>query len=453
MDFHTARLRTARSKCALALALLLASISTSAAAYPAASRAGGSLPDPVWLTLGADAFEVALRALPPVGLEAPLPRLAEADGVVITRVPRAALEPLAERIHAELHRCGGFLVHDTLEEAEAALDRWRNGTASPLALPFTIDEPDWVATVAGGVQESQILATMTALSTQFANRSHAGTWGTAAANWIHDQWAGLAAGRPDVTVELYSHGGITPQPSVVLTIPGTTLPDEIVVIGGHEDSITSDCWSDPDCVAPGADDNGSGIAVLSEVVRAALAGDFRPQRTVQFMAYAAEEVGLFGSDDIASDYNATNADVVGVLQMDMTGYHGSVEDVVMISDHVDPELTAFLEDLLDAYQPGLLWTTDFCGYACSDHASWNAQGYRSSFAFESRFGEDDPWIHTSFDLIDNLVGGAPGGAAHAARFARLAAAFLVEASLDGPVLPFRDGFESGGTTRWTSTIP
>ena len=449
MDSHPARFRTARLTCALSLALLLAPVATTAAASPA----GGALTDPVWLTLGADAFAVALRALPPVAPDAPLPRLAEADGVVITRVPRAALEPLAERIHAELHRCGGFLVHETLEEAEAALDRWRNGTASPLVLPFTIDEPEWVATVAGGVQESQLLATMTALSTQFLNRYHAHPSGTAAASWIRDQWTGFAVGRPDVTVQLYSHGGITPQPSVVLTIPGTTLPQEIVVLGGHEDSVRSGCSTNPDCIAPGADDDGSGIAVLSEVVRAALAADFRPQRTVQVMAYAAEEVGLFGSDDLASDYNAANADVVAVLQMDMTGYHGSAEDVVMISDHVDPELTAFLEDLLDTYQPGLLWTTDFCGYACSDHASWDAQGYRSSFAFESRFAEDNPWIHSSFDLVDNLLGGAQAGAAHAAKFARLAAAFLVEASLDGPVLPFLDGFETGDTTRWTSTLP
>src|SRR5690606_7435874 len=99
-----------------------------------------------------------------------------------------------------------------------------------------------------------------------------------------------------VTVEFFQHPGITPQPSVILTIPGSTLPDEIVILGGHQDSTRSGCSSNANCVAPGADDDASGIAVLTEVIRVALANDFAPQRTVQFMAYAAEEVGLVGSD-------------------------------------------------------------------------------------------------------------------------------------------------------------
>ena len=64
-------------------------------------------------------------------------------------------------------------------------------------------------------------------------------------------------------------------------------------------------------------------------------------------------------------------------------------------------------------------------------------------------GESDPWIHTSNDTLVNL----DHSAAHAAKFARLAAAFLVEAAVDGPVLPFADGFESGDTSAWNPTLP
>ena len=105
-----------------------------------------------------------------------------------------------------------------------------------------------------------------------------------AANWIRGLWAGYAASRPEVTVELFSHGGITPQPSIILTLPGTTLAGEVVILGGHQDSIRSGCSSLPGCIAPGADDDASGIATLSEVIRVAMAADFRPQRTVHFIA-------------------------------------------------------------------------------------------------------------------------------------------------------------------------
>ena len=313
-------------------------------------------------------------------------------------------------------------------------------------MPFALDQPEWVAQLAGAVDESQILGTMNALSNNFPNRYHLHHTTHLSANWIRDLWAGYAAGRPEVTTVLYSHGAITPQPSVVLTIPGTTRAGEVVILGGHQDSIRSGCSTNPDCIAPGADDDGSGIAVLSEVIRVALAAGFRPERTVQFMAYAAEEVGLEGSTDLAADYQAAGTNVVAVLQQDMTGYAGSAEDVTIITDHTDAGLNAFVRELVDTYQPGLSWVNDACGYGCSDHAAWDDLGYRASFAFEARFGEHNPTIHSSSDTLATLG----NSAAHAAKFARLAAAFLVETGIDAL---FRDDFETGDTARWSDTIP
>ncbi|WP_370660982.1 M20/M25/M40 family metallo-hydrolase [Massilia cavernae] len=44
--------------------------------------------------------------------------------------------------------------------------------------------------------------------------------------------------------------------------------------------------------APGADDDASGIAGLTEVLRVLAAGDYKPRRTIKLIAYAAEEVGF-----------------------------------------------------------------------------------------------------------------------------------------------------------------
>lgn len=408
-----------------------------------ADSAGSALQDEVWITLGADAFASAARLQP-------LERFAESGEVVLTRLSRSRLAELSERIHRELGRCGGFVAHDSLAEAQAELARLAARSDRPAGdpLPFEIDQQEWVAEVAGAVDEAQILATITALSTDYPNRYHLHDPIHQSSAWIRDLWAGYAAGRPEVTVELYSHGAITPQPSVILTVPGTALPDEVVILGGHQDSIRSGCSisGNPDCVAPGADDDASGIAVLSEVIRVALLSGFEPERTVQFMAYAAEEVGLDGSTDIAAAYQAAGTNVVAVLQQDMTGYQGSPEDVALITDFTDAGLNDFVRTLVDTYQPGLTWVNSACGYACSDHASWDSRGFRASFAFESRMSDSNPWIHSVNDTVATL----DNSAAHAVKFARLAAAFLVEAGRDSL---FRDGFESGGLTRWSEPEP
>jgi leucyl aminopeptidase len=407
--------------------------------------------DEVWITLGADAFATASRLFVAGADGLALTRIAEVEGVVLTRVPRSELPALSARIHDELRRCGGYFAHESRAEGEAALARLASPPqgSAPAALPFAIDRPNEVAALAGAVDEAQILATITTLSTSFPNRFHAHPSGTASANWIRDLWAGYAAARPEITVELYSHAGITPQPSVVLTIPGTTLASEVVILGGHQDSTRSSggCSGNPGCIAPGADDDASGIATLSEVLRVALAADLRPQRTVKFIAYAAEEVGLLGSGDIADAYSTAGIDVVAVLQQDMTGYNGSVEDMALISDFTHPELTAFLGELLDTYQPDLLWTTTTCGYACSDHAPWTSLGYRAAFSFEARMSDHSPFIHLTSDTVASLG----GSAAHAAKFARLAVAFLVETTLDGSGL-FSDGFETGNAGRWSAAV-
>lgn len=385
--------------------------------------------DAYWITIGADVFaraQAKLAPLPGWSDGVVLERLDEHDGVVLTRLPATAIEPLARLVHEEFGACGGFVKHENLGEAEDAMARLRAPQPQHLALPFGIDQPTLVNSLAGQVSAANLLSTITSLSTNFPNRYHAHHAVHHSADWIKNQWTSLAAARPDVTVEFFSHGAITPQPSVILTIPGSSLPSEYVILGGHQDSIVSGCGSNPNCTAPGADDDASGIAVLTEAIRIAMANGFEPQRTVQFMAYAAEEVGLEGSDHIASTYQSQGRNVVAVLQQDMTAYEGSVQDIYLYTSHTDPELNAFFADLIETYQPSLGWANSACSYACSDHASWSSRGYRASFAFEAAFGQHNGTIHSGSDTTATFG----NSAAHAAKFAKLAVAFMVEAAID-----------------------
>lgn len=420
----------------------LVAIGISTLALPAAAAQD----ELVWITIPSDAFQLAREVLPSGADGEALARIAETDGVILTRLPESDLDVLSAAIHDHFGRCGGYVFHPSAEEGHAQLSRVAVANRTPEGtLPFEIDQPGWVVPLAGELDGNELLATITSLSTDFPNRYHAHPAGLAAAEWIRDLWAGYAASRPEVTVELVTHGATTPQPSVRLVIPGSTSPEEVVVLGAHLDSTRSGCSSNVNCLAPGADDDASGIATLSEVLRVVLASSFQPQRTVWVFGYAAEEVGLRGSAAIATAASNANTTVVAALQQDMTGFKGSAQDIWFITDFTNAALTTFLQNLLATYWPATTWSTTQCNYGCSDHASWHNRGYPAAFAFESRFGDHNSAIHQASDTVATLG----NSAVHALKFARLALAFLIETSRDGAGLPFADGFESGDASAWT----
>jgi leucyl aminopeptidase len=261
------------------------------------------------------------------------------------------------------------------------------------------------------------------------NRYYRSESGAAASVRLRDKWRSFTT-RSDVTVELFDQG--YEQKSVILTIPGTTRKNEIVVIGGHLDSIA---LGGVNSNAPGADDDASGIATLTEVARVLLAKDFRPTRTIKFMAYAAEEVGLRGSQAIVRDFKKRKiiGDVVGALQLDMTNYRGSDRDIWLMSDYTSAAQNTFLSKLIEAYV-GATWGVDKCGYACSDHASWNRAGVPASMPFEARMRDGNGKIHSARDTLEM----SDNNAAHAVKFARLGAAYAIELAkgdLGGEPLP------------------
>ncbi|MDR2206380.1 MAG: M20/M25/M40 family metallo-hydrolase [Flavobacteriaceae bacterium] len=258
--------------------------------------------------------------------------------------------------------------------------------------------------------------------------------GTQASNDLKTKWENMivASGRTDISVRLVNHVS-TPMPSVVLTITGTSFPDEYVIVGGHLDSFSNVSQ------APGADDDASGIATITEMFRILLDMNFKPQRTVEFMAYAAEEVGLVGSSEIASDYSANSKNVISVLQLDMTNYKGSSKDIYLATDplYVSNDLNLFLIELMTHYNSSGTHTFTYgntlCSYGCSDHASWAAQGYDAAFPFESAFGQHDPNIHTAGDTLAFMGNNVN----HSAKFAKLGLEYIIE-SAKSEVLAVQD---------------
>lgn len=212
----------------------------------------------------------------------------------------------------------------------------------------------------------------------------------------------------------------TRQKSLKLRIEGRTRPNEIIVMGGHLDSINSEFGGGK--AAPGADDNASGSAAILEALRIILEHG-QPERTLEFFWYAGEESGLLGSAEIAEAYKRSNQDVIAVLQLDMVLQPG---DGPMVISSITDNTSAWLRDYLveiNRLYIGLRIISDKCGYGCSDHASWFKNGYPTLLPFESSTKTMNKRIHTTRDLIDSS-----SNFAHAAAFAKIAVIFGLDLS-------------------------
>lgn len=326
----------------------------------------------------------------------------------------------------------GYIFKTSKEAALLALNK-QGAVATRNVMPYTITEDATVNQMLPVINTQNIEDHILELE-DYGTRYHTRPQAIQAAEDLKDKWEAMATlyNRTDVSVRLYNHDN-TAMPSVIMTIEGAETPDEFVVVGGHLDSTSSQGNSD----APGADDDASGIATITEATRALFEIGFVPKRTIEVMAYAAEEIGLVGSAEIAENYANKNVNVVAVGQFDMTNFNGSATDVSLISDFTNADLNSFFAQLMDYYNASgdheITYGTSLCNYGCSDHASWTAEGYKASFPFEASFGQHNGNIHSPDDTY-----AISGTAAHATKFAKLCAEFLIEVAKNDGVLAINE---------------
>ncbi len=153
----------------------------------------------------------------------------------------------------------------------------------------------------------------------------------AAWNWIKtdmEKSIPQSGGRLSVALEPYEAGGEGERlktriqlKNVVATLKGTNPDDDrILVVSGHLDSrVESD--DDGTSYAPGADDDGSGIAAILEMIRIMSKHEF--SGTIVFVAVSGEEHGLYGSTHMAQKAKDENWNIVAMLNNDMIGNSSS----------------------------------------------------------------------------------------------------------------------------------
>lgn len=346
---------------------------------------------------------------------------------IVALVNESELPKLSHFVHQQFKRCGGYVVLGERLDAVHVLKRFqrkvkKSSSNSSLFADYQINKQTEVTLWASEISEVNMEEVIIHLSS-YKTRYYKAPEGVAAMKWLGEKWRSLTSTRSDVTLEYYSHANY-PQPSVILTFLGenqtSTDLGPIIVLGGHGDSINTDDEG-IHSHAPGADDNAAGMALLTEVIRLMVEHNYAPKHTIQFISYAAEEVGIQGSYELARVYRQKKREILGAMQFDGVNYKGPSYDMSLVGDNTNPEQNKFVAGLIDTYLKAK-WRYEYCGYACSDHAAWNYEGYPVSYPVEGIASEQNPYFHTKEDTFDK----SQNSAAHAAMFTKLALAFLLE---------------------------
>ena len=252
--------------------------------------------------------------------------------------------------------------------------------------------------------------------------------------WVFQQMQAIAAtSNGNMTVQQQT---FTQQPvpgrlavptsitNTIATLQGTASPQRFYVVTGHLDSRVTDLL-DSTSDAPGADDDGSGVACVLELARLFATHQF--PGTIVFAAVSGEEEGLFGSTFMAQQMKAAGNDVQGMFSNDIIGtgdaHDGTKPDpftVRMFLEGIPTNVTSGQISLMQAVggendglsrQLGryvnsvapynltgmdirLIWRRDRYLRA-SDHVSFQGQGYAAARFTEPRENFDHEHQNTA----------------------------------------------------------
>lgn len=122
--------------------------------------------------------------------------------------------------------------------------------------------------------------------------------------------ARLKKGEPvhlEFDIRNWFYPGPVPYHNVVAKIPGTQLPEEIILLGAHLDSYDG---------GTGAVDNGAGFSTVMEAMRLLALAGVKPRRSIVMVGFAGEELGLKGSRAFVERHVGELKQIVMMLNRD-----------------------------------------------------------------------------------------------------------------------------------------
>jgi hypothetical protein len=166
---------------------------------------------------------------------------------------------------------------------------------------------------------------------------------------------------------------------------GTTRPDDIIIVGGHYDSVGN----------PGANDNATGTAAIMEAVQVLSGQSF--EATIRFIAFDLEEGGLIGSKDYVAAH--PDANIIFMLNVDTIGQDGGNHRLAIDSPGAET-MKAALADAMIRHSGGVVPVVRTTG-DLSDHLAFHDAGFTAFEVYnDDWWTQGDPYNHTANDSVD-----------------------------------------------------
>jgi leucyl aminopeptidase len=193
--------------------------------------------------------------------------------------------------------------------------------------------------------------------------------------------------------------------NIIVKHVGVEAPEVVYIYSAHYDSTSNT----PTTLAPGADDNATGVAAVLEAARVMTQHAYK--HSIWFVFMAAEEQGSMGSKHMVSWLTQQAIDVRGVIAPDMIGYWpaGDQDELDILGDEDSQGLVDRMADV--ATRMGVAhkkWIDhNFC-YG-DDHTSFQEAGFPAITPMDCveahnipNSTEDTPHYHATTDRFETL---------------------------------------------------
>jgi hypothetical protein len=193
--------------------------------------------------------------------------------------------------------------------------------------------------------------------------------------------------------------------NVVAIKQGVEFPEQFIVVSSHYDTSVR-----PGGVfVPGADDNASGTAGVVECAR--ILSQIPTKRSIIFIPFNAEEMGVIGSPHYVKKCAAEDMNILGVFNLDMIGFFP--EDMGPLtmysgSSKISDRLWKYYQTVANLYVtdiPTLRFTVgDSYG---GDHMPFNAYEYPALYIGDIEYIDIHPCYHQLCDTLGHGVNSLP----------------------------------------------
>ena len=225
--------------------------------------------------------------------------------------------------------------------------------------------------------------------------------------------------------------------NVIGEITGSEHPDEIVMLGGHYDGHD---------IAEGAGDNAAGVVTVVEAARALAGLKGQLKRTIRFVCYGSEEIGLLGAWHNAPLHGRSDAERQIRLVFNLDGAGRGIGGQESANANGSTELVGYLQQLSSELPYHFEVQSNLNSH--SDHFPFAVQGI-PNVSMSSRdttaglIGRG--WGHTEADTVEKIS--LRGLQSSAILVARLAARVSEDDDFPGrrrTVDEVREQLKSGG---------